>query len=84
MGLGLKHAVAIALVVGGLILFGLGYAVNVGSVTLAKYLPSLYSSNNVNATFNGFVLPAYIWGAIFIIAAFLLEWFTRDNSNYPY
>ena len=84
MGVGLKHAVAIALVVVGLLLFGLGYAVQAGSVALAQYFPGLYSTENANAAFNGFSLPAYVWGAILIIGAFLLEWFTRGKSNYTF
>ena len=77
----LKHAVAIALVIVGLLLFGLGYLVNAGTVALSQYFPGWYSAQNANATFNNFVLPAYIWGAILIIAAFLIEWFTRAKSN---
>ena len=82
MDLELKHAVAIALVIVGLLLFGLGYLVNAGAVALNQYFPGLYSSQNANAAFNNFALPAYIWGAILIIAAFLIEWFTRTKSSY--
>lgn len=78
----LKHAVAIALVIVGLLLFGLGYLVNAGAVALNQYFPGWYSSQNANATFTNFVLPAYIWGAILIIVAFLIEWFTRTKSSY--
>jgi uncharacterized membrane protein (Fun14 family) len=78
----LKHAVAIALVVVGLLLFGLGYLVNAGAVVLNQYFPGLYTSQNANATFTDFVLPAYIWGAILIIVAFLIEWFTRSKPSY--
>lgn len=72
-------AFAIALVIVGLVLFGLGYLVGAGNIALTQYFPGLYSTQNADATFNDFVLPAYIWGTVIIIVAVLTKWFARTK-----